>query len=404
MLRVLLRALLLAGILPLATSPSYAEKAQAKTRVIVLGVNHRAQLVSERDSPATLAAFIHRLRPDAVCVERAPDRFARGDQYEFTYEIQSVIVPLARRDQFTLCPFDWSPPVADQELGFGVDVETPPEVRAPADFQGFLFFPDKAALLRDIFEADDSATLKPYIDFATTPAPNPSQDFARRLFLYRTFLQAKRIRAAAVEHRGGTVLVVVGEFHKRDLEAHLAAIDSVAIASPSSVGRPSVNEVAAATTLDQEAAILSFNLLGRQAETHNVNWDWIGRVLANFERRNTSEARLFRLRFEQLTGRYNAKRLMQRYLALARTTPDAVQFTWTGAQDTTRVDSYFDPYGNLNVSRRARLEAARVILRTDARAARELISQVTGKLTQRQARQLAAYWRREEQQIGATSK
>lgn len=200
------------------------------------------------------------------------------------------------------------------------------------------------------------------------------------------------------------MLVVVGEFHKRDLEAHLAAMDSIAIASPSSVGRPGVNEVAAATTPDQEAAILSFNLLGRQAETRNVNWDWVGRVLANSERRDTSEARLFRLRFEQLTGRYNAKRLMQRYLALARMMPDTVQFTWTGAQDTTRVDSYFDPYGKLNVSQRARLEAARVILRTDARAARELINQVTGKLSQREARQLAAYWRREEQQIGATLK
>jgi hypothetical protein len=35
------------------------------------------------------------------------------------------------------------------------------------------------------------------------------------------------------------------------------------------------------------------------------------------------------------------------------------KFTWTGVKDFSRVDSYFDPFGNLSLAKRIRLELAR---------------------------------------------
>jgi hypothetical protein len=386
----------------LAFGPGICEAGEnAKTRIIVLGVSHSGQLISERNSPAQLAAFVHRLHPDAICVERAPELFARGDQYEFTYEIQNVVMPLAQRDHIALCPFDWEPPVEDQRLGFGVDLDTPPEIRAPSDFQGFLFFPDASALKRDLFEADNKATLDPYIDFASKAAADPSRDLPRRMFLYRTFLQAQHIRAAARAHRGGTVLVVVGEFHKHDLEANLSGSDFIEIVAPSSLGHPSAEDVAAATTPEQRAAILSFNLLGRQAETGNVDWGWVERVLADFERAGaTGETRLFRLRLAQLHGHLAADRAAAAYIALARATPRDAGFTWTGVKDPSRLDSYFDPYGNLGVADRALLEAARST-RTSKSQADAMIERLAATLSPRKARQLMVYWKRDASQPSA---
>src|SRR3546814_14807812 len=36
------------------------------------------------------------------------------------------------------------------------------------------------------------------------------------------------------------------------------------------------------------------------------------------------------------------------------------RFTWDGVKDRKRIDSYFDPFGNLTIAQRARLEAARI--------------------------------------------
>src|SRR5688500_7944026 len=91
-------SLLSAALLLCACVAARAEdpKGPVPTRVVVLGVNHAAQLVSEADQPGMLLAFIRRLAPDAVCVEREPEAYARNDHYEFTYEIQDVVLPYAR--------------------------------------------------------------------------------------------------------------------------------------------------------------------------------------------------------------------------------------------------------------------------------------------------------------------
>ena len=63
-----------------------------RTRLVVLGVDHSAQLVSESNSPGMLSAFFDRVKPDVICIERPPEQAARGDHYEFTYEIQGVVL------------------------------------------------------------------------------------------------------------------------------------------------------------------------------------------------------------------------------------------------------------------------------------------------------------------------
>ena len=131
-----------------------------KTRVVVLGVSHSAQLVADSYQPAVLRAFIQRLRPAAIAFERSPEQYARNDHYEFTYEIQYLTLPYARELGIPVHPIDWYPPVDDQLLGFGVDLDLPPIVRPGTGFQAFLSFPDSAALHRS-FPARRPRAAKP---------------------------------------------------------------------------------------------------------------------------------------------------------------------------------------------------------------------------------------------------
>ncbi|MXV07027.1 MULTISPECIES: hypothetical protein [unclassified Xanthomonas] len=383
-------SLALAGATASATGMSATP---TPTRVAILGVEHAAQLVSERDQPGVLAAFLEQLAPDAVCIERPPEQAARGDYYEYTYEVQGVILPYAATHAVAVCPIDWMPPVEDARLGFGMDLDTPLELRREQGFQGFLAFPDKAALQRDFFAADAAENLAAVQKWAQTPAPRADQDLPRRLYLYRTFLQAQRIRAAALAHPGKTVLVVVGYFHKPDLEAILAHDPAIALVKPSTLGRPTADAVERATTATQRAAILAFNLLGAQADTGNVDWAWMTHVLDTYATEApAAETALLRTRLALLRGQIAPAEARRRYARLAEETPAALAFGWTGVQDRTRVDSFFDPFGNLTVRQRATLELARTDYalgrNRDGEAA---IARLKADLSPRKALQLSGY-------------
>jgi hypothetical protein len=233
----LLQGLVLAAV-PVWAQNSTVPPDSSRTRVIVLGVEHSAQLVSEADRPGLLAAFIEQLHPNAICIERPPEQAARRDFYEFTYEVQGVILPYVASHPTEVCPIDWMPSTDDQMLAFGTDLDRPPEIRPRQGYLGFLTFPDTQALKTDFLAADDSIVTAPVRAWATTPAARADRDFPRRLYLYRTFLQAQRIRAAAGAHRGQTVLVVIGAFHKFDVEAILVHDSTITIVQPSSIGRP----------------------------------------------------------------------------------------------------------------------------------------------------------------------
>ena len=341
-------ALLLLGLVMLRSHEAVA--ASAPATVVILGVNHSAQLVSEADQPGMLTAFMDEIKPDAVCVERPPELAARGDFYEFTYEVQGIIVPYAAAHPVQLCPIDWMPPVEDEKLAFGIDLDVPPEVRPASDFMAFITFPEAETLAEGLFAADDPHYTAPTVEHFGHESADPAADFPRRLYLYRTFMQAQHIRAAARAHRGGLVLVVVGYDHKPDLEGILGSDSALQLKQPSSFARPSIELAERATSTSQRAAILRFNLLGQQADTGNVNWSWMQRVLlASKHTIADGEWELYHLRLDQLTAALPERSAIERYRALISVLPAELAFTWTGVKDSRRVDSYFDPFGNLSV-------------------------------------------------------
>ncbi|RDZ28712.1 hypothetical protein [Lysobacter silvisoli] len=365
------------------------------TTVVVLGVDHAAQLVARNDSPALLDAFLDKLDPDAICIERSPEAFARGDYYDFTYEVQDLVVPMARREGIELCAMDWMPPAEDMKLGFGLDLEAPPELRPAKGYAQFLSF-ERPSLGRDLFHADDAKNLDRVIRWAATPAAKTKDDLARRLYLYRTYMQAKRVAAAARAHPGGTVAVVVGEFHKHDIEAILKDDPAITLVQPSSLGRPSEAEAKAHDRREYQVAIARFNLLGAQAATGVVDFDYVRAAVEALEAQgDAAETRLLRVRLDLLQQRIGRKEAIAQYKAIAAGAGKA-EFSWNGVKDKARVDSYFDPYGNLNVRQRALLEAARESHALGDKAqALKLRDECAGELTARQRAQLLAYWERD---------
>lgn len=386
------RAAFLAALLLAAAFPRLAAATETKTRVAILGVDHAAQLVAEKDQPGTLAAWLDMAKPNAVCIERPPEQASRQDYYEFTYEVQGIILPWAAARGTDLCPIDWTPPMDDQLLGFGLDLDTPPEIRKAQGFQGFLTFADPKALAWYFFAAEDSATLAQLRKGASEPA-RADRDLPRRLYLYRTYMQAQRIRAAAKARPGKTVVVVVGYFHKPDIEAILQHDAAIELVAPTSLGRPDEADVRAATTAGHRGAILAFNLLGMQAGTGNVNWDWVGRVLADFAgAAPTPEAKLFETRHALLTGRIAAGEAVRRYKAIAADPAAATPLTWNGVKDDARIDSFFDPFGNLEVRQRARVELARSLFALgNANQAEAELARLAADLSPRKALQLQGY-------------
>ena len=367
------------------------------TRVVILGVDHSAQLVSKDDRPGLLTAFIEKLQPDAICIERPPRRVARNDFYEFTYEQTGIILPYARAHHMPICPVDWMPSSDDMRLAFGRDLSELPEIRPARGFQSFMEFRDPKRSKLGLLAFDKPAATAKLMKWATTPNPRMDRDFARQLYLYRTFLQAQRVRAAAHAHPGGTVLVVIGAWHKPQIEKILAHDKQIRIVKPSAIGMPSGRAAEAATSDAQRTAVLSFNLLGVQSTTDNVNWHWMRQTLARLKANHpkASQNALFALRLAQLTGKLTPEDAAKRYRELAMATAKGTQFLWTGVKDETRVDSYFDPFGNLSVRQRAELEEARALRAAGHEVrANAVLKNLEAELSPRKSAQLVVYAKR----------
>lgn len=364
-----------------------------KTTVVVLGVEHTAQLVAPASSAGMLTAFIERVAPDAICIERPPEQASRRDFYDFTHEVQDVVVPHADARRIALCPMDWMPSAEDQMLAFGRNLDEPPEMRPRQGLGAFLTFPEAKTRELDLFFAEDPAVSAPVVAWSQKQAARADRDFPRRLYLYRTFLQARRVAAAANNYRGRTVLVVVGYFHEPDIEAILSADPSIELRQASSFGRPTDADAEQATTQRHRAAVLSFNLLGRQADTKNIDWQWMERTLTALESNGpTAELQLFRIRLEELTGRLAPRAAVTRYRSLLAATPADAAFAWTGVKDASRLDSFFDPFGNLTVRQRITIELVRSLRASGAeREASRLLSELRNQLGERKGRQLDAY-------------
>ena len=397
LIRYLLLIVLAVGLASfgICQAQTSGQSSTPKTKVIILGVAHSPQLVAESYQPAALRAYIDRVKPDAICVERSPQEFARNDFYEFTYEQQYLVVPYARQHRIPLCPIDWLPAAEDTSLAFNIaNLEEPPFVRRASGFQGFMSFPDKEVLSLDLFHAETEIDREKQRKFANTLPQQSGFDYARRLYLYRTFMQAKRIVQAAKAYRGQTVLVVVGALHKNDIEQILKGDPTVEIVQPSSFGRPDAESVAGATKREELLAIATFNLLGVQSKTGNVNWDWMSRILARSEKeKETSETLLLKTRLKVLRQQMTASEALSNYQRAYDLAKPDEQFTWTGVKDRSRVDSYFDPFGNLSIRQRVQLEMARENYKLKrASIAEDARKQLMSQLSTLKAQQLAAYW------------
>lgn len=388
-------ALLLA--LGWTAAPLRAQAAPKTTEVIVLGLTHSAMLANKRQQPAAMRAFFEAVRPDAICVERAPEQFARNDHYEFTYEIQEIAVPWARSRGKGLCPFDWLPDPEDSLLAFGLaDLERPPLLRPEEGFQQF-FALGADSRTDGLFYAEAAEVTDRNRSFYLTHSDQAASDFARRLFLYRTFLQARRIAAAARAYPGGRILVLVGDMHKHDIENILAANPAITLLQPSkAAAQPTEAEIAAQLSDRDLAAIANFNLLGVQSGSDLVDLAWMESVAERLRRRTPGpEADLFTARLAELQKRSSPEAALAAYLRIAAKAGDRA-FTWTGVKDRSRLDSFFDPFGNLDVAQRASVEAARLYSRLGRTAEAEAIkNRLRGTLaTDTQRAQLDGYWPR----------
>lgn len=382
----------------LLSAPIFPAHAQSQpTEVIVLGVDHTAQLVNRRQQPAAMRAFFETAAPDAICIERAPEPFARGDHYEFTYEIQDLIVPWARERRLPLCPFDWLPAPEDSALAFGIaDLEAPPALRRESGFQGFLTFPDPRARALGLFFADDDEERARHRAFYAAYPEAPAADFARRLFLYRTFMQARRIAQAARAHPGGRVLVVVGVMHKDDIERILSAYSFIRIVQPSAIAaEPDAPTIERHLRIEDLAAIAIFNLLGTQWRDTHLDRTWMRETVTALRgRRPGAETDLLAARLAELEGA-SPRISLAEYLRIAQGAGET-GFTWTGVKDRARLDSFFDPFGNLTVAQRALVEAARLHHALGEHDAAEAIRARLGETlgTELKRLQLDGYWTR----------
>lgn len=378
-------------VLSLVPATTSAQRSPAPTTVVVLGVSHTAQLVAESYQPAWFRAFYDRVKPAAFAIERSPEQFARNDHYEFTYEIQYLTLPYARAHGIPTHPVDWYPSLDDQLLGFGIDVDAPPLLRAKSGFQGFLTFPDSSSLRETFFYADAPAYAAEQRRWYDVVPEQVSRDMPRRLFLYRTFMQARRIRQAAALYRGRTLLVVIGSMHKDEIERILRDDPGITIVQPNTLGAPTAADVQRAIHDDDRYAIASFNLLGMQSGTGVVDWAWLRRVVDALPQ-DSPEATLFRTRLAVLTGAMPAERAASAYAAIVRNAGDAT-FHWTGVKDRRRLDSFLDPFGNLGVAQRASLEEARERYKLkDAAGGDAIRARLRNALAPAMQAQLDGYW------------
>lgn len=336
-----------------------------KPKVVILGVDHSTQLVNRNHQPSSIRSFIRSVNPSGICIERSPEEFSRNDFYEFTYEQQYVIIPYARENKLNLHPIDWIPAEKDIILGFGIDnLELPPFKRNANGFLGFTVFSDSASINRGLYFAEEEHYINEMKSWYSIYNEKVNHDFARRLFLYRTFLQYKRIESALKNYKeSDTILVVIGAMHKYDIEKNLKENGYEVIRSDS-YGLPEDPEIDHNFEMNDAYAILSFNLLGMQSHINKVNSELVNYSLNKLKNVHSAERRLFQTRWDLLSGKITFAQSIKIYIEILKNLDSKTPFTWTGVKHNNRVDSYFDPFGNLTVSQRLHLELCRAYGKT----------------------------------------
>lgn len=149
-------------------------------------------------------------------------------------------------------------------------------------------------------------------------------------------------------------------------------------------------------TVKDFAAIASFNLLGLQSESGVVDLAWMKRIVSQLRLRSPGpETDLLGARLADLQGRAGKEGILGNYLSIAASAGERT-FAWTGVKDRSRLDSFFDPFGNLTVAQRAMVEAARLHSRLGRPAKAEALKAGLRQAltTDDQRAQVDGYWAR----------
>lgn len=351
----MIRSLLILFVLITAIIPTFGQK----PNVVILGVGHSTQLINHNHQPAAIRAFINKVKPSAICIERSPEEFSRNDFYEFTYEQQFVVVPYSRENNIPLYPVDWVPSETDSELGFGIkDLNVPRFVRQKEGFLGFTTFTDDNDFKDDLYFSEKEDYIKRITSWYSSQPEKTALDLPRRMFLYRTFLQSKRIKKVLENYSSrDTVLVVIGAFHKNDIENNLIG-QGYQIIQPSTFGNINQQEINEQFRKQDGYSILSFNLLGMQSKIRKVNEKLVDYAFAKLGNDESIELEFFKTRRALVFEKISSKQALNQYQVLLGKI-DNENWSWTGVKDVSRIDSYFDPFGNLTLKERIRLELAR---------------------------------------------
>ncbi|MEY8749874.1 hypothetical protein [Alkalicoccobacillus gibsonii] len=336
-----------------------------QTKVVILGVGHANQLVSEVCQPAAYRAFFDRVQPDVIGIEREPSAFLRADFYEFTHEQQHIILPYAKKNDIPVQPFDWNASMEEQQLAWGVaDSEQLPFNRTHSAFKPFLSFPEPFTYENDFFFSEKQEAVD--LINGMLKSKVGEADFPRRFFLYRTYMQAMRIKHIAQSAQGKTVLIVVGHLHKPDIEQILKTNEMIELIPPSTYGYPSAAEIESHFELKDASFFMAFNLLGIQSQ-FNVERNWLKNVLEKVPSEHLFEKRLYQIRFQQLLEVNKQTDVIREYKELAEEIGWEERFLFQSfGRMNDRIDSYYDPFGNVSIKARIYIELARVFAKQGA--------------------------------------
>ena len=368
------------------------ENGAVKSKLIILGVNHAYQLVSKECQPAVYRAFFDRVNPDIIGIERTPEKYARMDLQEYAYEQQNILLPYASQRGIPIVPFDWSASPNDQLLAFGInDMEKPAFVRDESSLKKFVTF---SSLKEDFFYSERKEVIKQNSEWMQTKLSG-EKDFLRRLFQYKTYMQAMSIKEIALSNPGKTILIVIEHRNKAEIENILASNSSIEIIQPSKIGYPLDDEISNHKNINDAFAICSFNILGLQA-SHGIDTTWVEENLDILKDHDyTSEVKLLEVKLEHLKEAITDTEAIKRFIELEKELNYYQRFTYTGVQDKTRIDSYFDPFGNLSIKNRLRIELGKSFYNIKQKDKVQVLKEEIlnmSSLTIFQEKQLEAYW------------
>lgn len=366
-----------------------------RTDVTILGVSHAAQLFSKDYRPAYLRAWVDKVDPDVVAVELTSSRYETNTPYGFTYEIQDILLPYAEANGIATAPFDWEPSDEDSLRAFRIDLQQYPLIRPDSNWGAFIQFDHDQLNALHLFLGEDREFREPTDNWASKDTLNIHAEAARRLYLYRTHMQARKIEDIAAQHPGGRIAVVVGYMHQPDLERLLASNPRIKLTPASQFGMPEESTLSRYEDPADLLPIAWINLMGAQSRHGLHDPDWLQQTLASL--RHTlpqHEYQMLNLRFTELSGQAAPNDLILKWQRIAEELDAAQEASWTGLITSGRIDSDYDAFARLSLKARAWHEVARLSCQHQgADASMESVrAEVLGMLDETYHEQYLGYW------------